>query len=221
MVLEFKSEMQHLEPARRLRLGSDRRGIYGVYYSILPSKYLGSSLVLCTAGPETTRHHTSTASACQYPCSDKSVTFCLSRDATGGRSTHPLIPVTRNDIIEHIADWGGHQHAEIIQGPPPRELSDHPQRRCRLGIDMGDKSIVMPDSNFSNERGLNWKQRSRLARGTWQDGWRKCRMSLFFSLGVLKLLSFVLLGSLFDESSEPLHAYLQHAGNGAWQHLYH
>jgi hypothetical protein len=51
--------------------------------------------------------------------------------------------------------------------------------------------------------------------------WWTCRMSLFFSLGVLKLLSSVLLGSLFDESGEPLHASLQHAGHGAWHHLYH
>ena len=51
--------------------------------------------------------------------------------------------------------------------------------------------------------------------------WKKCRISLFFSLGVLKLLSSVLLGSLFDESGEPLHASLQHAGNGAWHHFYH
>jgi len=48
-----------------------------------------------------------------------------------------------------------------------------------------------------------------------QDEWRRCRMSLFFSRGVLKLLSFVLLGSLFDESAEPLHASLQDAGHGA------
>lgn len=77
---------------------------------------------------------------------------------------------------------------------------------------MGDKSIVVPDSNFLNECGLNWKQRSRLARGTWQEGRRKYRMSLFCSLRLLKLLSSVLLGSLFDESGEPLHASLQHAG---------
>jgi hypothetical protein len=31
-------------------------------------------------------------------------------------------------------------------------------------------------------------------------------MSLFFPLGVLKLLGSMLLGSLFDESGEPLHA---------------
>ena len=43
--------------------------------------------------------------------------------------------------------------------------------------------------------------------------WWKRRMSLFFSLGVLKLLSFVLLGSLFDESGGPVHASLQHAGS--------
>jgi len=46
-------------------------------------------------------------------------------------------------------------------------------------------------------------------------------MPLFFSLGVLKLLSSVLLGSLFDESGEPLPAALQHTGNGAWHHLSH
>lgn len=44
-------------------------------------------------------------------------------------------------------------------------------------------------------------------------------MSLFFSLGVLKLLRSVLLGSLLDESGEPLHASLQHAGHSAWRHL--
>ena len=36
--------------------------------------------------------------------------------------------------------------------------------------------------------------------------WRKCIMPLFFPLGVLKVLSSVLLGSLFDESGGPLHA---------------
>lgn len=46
-------------------------------------------------------------------------------------------------------------------------------------------------------------------------------MSLFFSLGVLKLLRSVLLGSLFDESGEPLHTSRQPAGHGAWHHLYH
>ena len=35
-LLEFKVEVQHLEPERRLRLESDRRGICGVYYSIPP-----------------------------------------------------------------------------------------------------------------------------------------------------------------------------------------
>lgn len=34
--LEFKVEVQHLRPAQRLRLGSDRRGISGVDYSIPP-----------------------------------------------------------------------------------------------------------------------------------------------------------------------------------------
>jgi hypothetical protein len=36
-----------------------------------------------------------------------------------------------------------------------------------------------------------------------------------------QVASSVLLGSLFDESGEPLHASLQHAGNGAWCHLSH
>lgn len=34
MVLEFKSEVQHLEPAQRLRLVSDSQGIFAASYSI-------------------------------------------------------------------------------------------------------------------------------------------------------------------------------------------
>ena len=67
---------------------------------------------------------------------DKSITLCLSRDPTSSRSAHPLIPVTRDEIIGHIAEGSGHQHTEVIQGPPPGELSHHPQSRCGLGIDM-------------------------------------------------------------------------------------
>ncbi len=98
--------------------------------------YLGSRLVLCTTAPQTTRRNTSAASACLFSSSDKSVTFCLSRNATGSCSAHPLIPVTRHKIIGHIEKGSGHQHTEVIQGPPPRELSDHPQSRSGLGIDM-------------------------------------------------------------------------------------
>jgi hypothetical protein len=46
-------------------------------------------------------------------------------------------------------------------------------------------------------------------------------MSLCLPLGILKLLSSMLLGSLFDEPGEPLHAELQHAENGAWRYLSH
>jgi len=98
-------------------------------------EYLESGLVWCTARPEATRHDTSAASACQYPSSDKSVTFGLSRNATGGRSSHPLVPVTRHEIIDHIADGSRHQYTGVIQGPPPRELSDYPQSCSGLGID--------------------------------------------------------------------------------------
>ena len=42
---------------------------------------------------------------------------------------------TGDEVIDHIAE-GRHQHTEVIQGPPPGELSDHPQNRSGLGIDM-------------------------------------------------------------------------------------
>lgn len=45
------------------------------------------------------------------------------------------MPVTGDEVIDHIADWGRYQHTEVIQGPPPGELSDHPQSRSGLEID--------------------------------------------------------------------------------------
>ena len=60
----------------------------------------------------------------------------MSWDPTSRRLAHPPIAVTRDKVIDHIEDWGRHQHTDVIYRPPPRELSDHPQRRRGLGIDM-------------------------------------------------------------------------------------
>ena len=60
----------------------------------------------------------------------------MSGNATGGHSSHPPVPVARHEIIDHIAERDWHQHTEVIQEPPPGELSQHPERRRGLGRDM-------------------------------------------------------------------------------------